>query len=142
MENLTELQKCEQQLASLVRERDNTKDYWWKNELLKKINKLLKLRTKLRAGEKGEYFTTNKLYKDLYEIAKLEKLQTRTSAIRGYRPVTGGQIEITSCNDDYDIYFYKKNEKIPEVINALQDRGYVIKYHSESCITVCNYIKK
>ena len=136
-------QECEEKIKELVKKRDSSKDGWWKKELLKDINKLVKLKAKLKASENGEYVTTNKLYNDLYKIAGLEKIETKTTAIRGYRPITHGQIEIQNYNGDtYDIYFYSKREKIPEVVEELKKLGYNVKNHSDMCITVFNYIPR
>lgn len=134
------VKECEDKIQELVKKRNNTKDVWWKKELLKDINKLVKLKTKLIANENGQFVTTSKLYSDLYKLAGLEKIQTRTTAIRGYRPITSGSIEIQNDNDGfYNIYFYKNTSKIPEIIEGLKSLGYTVKNYTDSSITVLNY---
>lgn len=135
------VKECEDKIQELVRKRDNTKDGWWKKQLLKDINKLVKLKTKLKANENGQFVTTSKLYSDLYKLAGLEKIQTRTTAIRGYRPITSGSIEIQNYGDgSYDIYFYKNKSKIADVVDGLKSLGYIVKNHNDSSITVLNYL--
>lgn len=103
-------------------------DWQYKN-YAREYDKTSKLLEKAKAEEQGEEVISKaKLTSAIKRIAGLETLKTTTSAIRGYRPVSGGDFYLEGSTSDnwISIILYSKKAKSKRngIIDGLTKMGY------------------
>ena len=99
-------------------------NYKWRSKEVEKIQKQI---AKLEAENKGEKVLTKaNITNAIKKISGLDTLKTRTTGIRGYRPVTGGSFEVQKISDTqgFDIYFYNNHDQVPQIVDELNKQGY------------------